>query len=396
MKNKQNGRSIDSFTSFVLEAIHLIMVQGHWMLTYQTALASTTASALKRHAPAEFDDVDSENIDPLIFSTPSKKGRTFDFDITKSNETPLFAPAPPQPAQYVQRAQAAGLKRKAEDIVTPAAGIKRRAQPSSAPAPAGRSPKHKRVGILSRRRMTTSPFTRVDPPSSSAGESANGLPFSIDAALAGTVPKFKSKSTHRNGWQFDIHEDTPEDEMANFTCTLEISDDECSSSKGDKDNKENVPPIDGPAAVASATQVSATRRDMMTDETREPLGDLEAKDFYAEGCDASSCIIVAVEDSSEQIMDKLLAPINTQELSSPPHSRAIAVTEAQAGWEDVIARFAAKTTTTAPDADFGIEKEVSKDAIEIQIWESESAKGDDDADAQGLETDGANPQSLLA
>ncbi|CAD6587659.1 MAG: hypothetical protein ASARMPREDX12_002964 [Alectoria sarmentosa] len=370
------------------------------MKNKQNALASTTASALKRHAPAEFDDVDSENIDPLMFSTPSKKGRTFDFDMTKSNETPLFAPAPPQPAQYVQRAQAAGLKRKAEDNDTPAAGIKRRAEPSSAPAPAGRSPKHKRVGILSRRRMTTSPFTRVHAPSSSAGESANGLPFSIDAALAGTVPKFKSKSTNRNGWQFDIHEDTPDDEMANLmehsTCTLDISDDECSSSKGDKDNKENIPPTDSPAAVASATQVTATRRDMMTDETREPLGDLEAKEFYAEGCDASSCIIVAVEDSSEQIMDKLLTPINTQGLSSPPHSRAVAVTEAQAGWEDVIARFAAKTTTTAPDADLGIGKEVSKDAIEIQIWESESAKGDDDADAQEFETDGANPQSLLA
>lgn len=134
----------------------------------------------------------------------------------------------------------------------------------------------------------------------------------------------------------------------------------------------------------------------MTDEIREPLGDLDAKDFYADGCDASSCIIVAAEDSCEQTVDKLSNPINTQEPSSPPDPRAIAVTEAQAGWEDVLARFAAKTATTAVDADFGIEKEVSKDATEIQIWESESAKGDDDTDARELETDGANPQSLLA
>lgn len=364
------------------------------------ALASTAASALKRHAPAEFDDVDSENIDPLIFSSPSKKGRTFDFDMNKSNEIPLFASAPAPPVQYVERAQAVGRKRKAEDTVTPAAGTKRRAEPSSAPAPAGRSPKNKRIGILSRRRMTTSPFTRVDPPSSST-ESTHGLPFSIDAALAGTVPKYKtkSKSTPGKGWHFDIHEDTPEERMTNLldhsTCTLDISDGEGASCKGDKDNKENIPPIDGPAAVASATQVT-TRRDMMTDETREPLGDLDAKDFYAEGCDASSCIIVAAEDSSEEIMDKPSAAKTAQESSSPPRPRANGVTEAQTGWEEVIARFAAKTTTTAADADHGTEEGVSNDATEIQIWESESAKGDDDVDAQGHETDGVNPQSLLA
>ena len=368
-------------------------------MTCQTALASTTPSTLKRHAPAEFDDVDSENIDPLIFSSPSKKGRAFDFDLTKSNDAPLFAPPPTQPAQYIERAPAAGQKRKAEDSVTPAAGMKRRAEPSSAPAPAGRSPKHKRIGILSRRRMTTNSFTRVNPPSSSAVESTTGLPFSIDAALAGTVPKYKSKPTHGKGWQFVIHEDTKDDELTNLmehsTNTLDISDDESSASKGDKDNKENIPPTDGPAAVVSATPVTATRRDMMTDETREPLGDLDAQDFYAEGCDASSCIIVPAEDSSEQIVDKLVTTINSQQPSSPPRPRANAATEAQAGWGDVIARFAAKTAPAA-DADLAVDKEGSKETAEIQIWESESAKGDDDADAQGLETDGVGPQSLLA
>ena len=337
-----------------------------------------------------------------MFLSPSKKGRTFDFDINKSNDTPLFTSAPIPPLQYVERAQAAGQKRKAEDTSTPAAGIKRRAEPSSAPAAAGRSPKNKRVGILSRRRMTTTPFTRVNPPSSST-ESTNGLPFSIDAALAGTVPQYtsksKSKSTHGKGWHFDIHEDTPDDLRSNMldhsTCTLDISDGEGNSSKGDKDNKENIPPIDGPAVVASATQVATTRRDMMTDETRGPLQDLDAKDFYAEGCDASSHILVAAEDSSEQIVDKL-SNISSQDSSSTPLPCASAVTEAQAGWEDVIARFAAKTTTTAADGDHGIREEVSNEATEIQIWESESAKGDDDADAQGHETDGVNPQSLSA
>lgn len=361
-------------------------------------------SALKRHAPAEFDDHDSENIDPLMFSTPSKKGRTFDFDLNKSNETPLFALSPAQPAQYVERAQPTGQKRKADNTVTPAAGIKRRVEPYSAPAPApaGRSPKSKRIGILSRRRMTASPYARVNPPSSSVGESTSILPFSIDAALAGTVPKYKSKPkpTHEKGWQFDIYEDKEGEEASNLldhsTNTLDISGDEASSSKCDKDNKENIPPIDGPAAVASATQVITTRRDMMTEDIREPLGSLDAKEFYAEGCDESSCIIVAAEDSSEQIVDKLSTTINTQESSPPSRPRAHVVAETQTGWEDVIARFAAKTTPPAADADSGLETEVSKETTEIQIWESESAKGDDEADTKGLETDGLSPRSLLA
>ncbi len=304
-----------------------------------------------------------------------------------------------KPAQYIERAQAAGQKRKAQDTVTPTAGIKRRPEPSSAPTPAGRSPKHKRIGILSRRRMTTSSFTRVNPPSSSASDYSNGLPFSIDAALAGTVPKYKSKPTHGKGWHFDIHEDTEEDTLGNLlqhsAYTLDISDDESHSSKGDKDNKENIPPTDGLAAVASATQISATRRDMMTDETREPLGDLDAKDFYAEGCDASSCIMIAAEVPSEEIVDKLSTTINTYEPSSLPDPRADGDIEGQAGWGDVIARFAAKTTTGA-DAELGIEKEASKEGAEFQIWESESAKGDDDAFAQGLEADDFSPPSASA
>ena len=362
-------------------------------MTYQIALASTAPSILKRHAPAEFNDDDSENIDPLIFSTSSKKGRTFDFDTMKSNETPQFAPVPAAPAQYVERAQAAGQKRKAqdsEDAAIPAASIKRRAEPYSAPA--GRSPKHKRIGILSRRRMTT----RVNPPSSSAVESTNALPFSIDAALSGTVPKstLNSKAPHGKGWHFDIHEDSKDDEMANLmqhsTCTLDISDDEGNSLKGDKDNKENIPPMDGPAAMILNTQVTTTRRDVMTDEVREPLGNLKAEEYYADGCDAAS---FAVEDS-EQVVDKLSSAIDTHESSLSPLRRADVATGVQNGWEDVIARFAAKNTTAG--AGVGTENKNSEEAGEIQIWESDSAKGDDDADAQGLQTDGGSPQSLLA
>ena len=67
------------------------------------------------------------------------------------------------------------------------------AKPSSAPAAAGRSPKSNRIGVLSRRRVSASPFTRIDPPMFAGGRSQDAVPFSIDAALSGTVSSYKVK-----------------------------------------------------------------------------------------------------------------------------------------------------------------------------------------------------------
>lgn len=367
-------------------------------------------SAIKRQAPQDFDDIDSENIDPLNFSPSSKKSRSFDFDVTKSSQTPLFALTPAKPTQYVQRAQAIGQKRKAEEPAsTPVSEPQssKRVQPSSAPAPAGRSPtKSKKAGILSRRRMTASPFTRINPPTFSTAEPSTGLPFSIDAALAGTVPayksKSKSKSTHRKSWQFEIHEDTPEEEMANLmehsTCTLDISDDESrAAAKEDKDNKENIPPIDGPAAMSLSTQITATRRDMMTDETRSPLGDLDAKEFYAEGCHASSVILVGVENAVDGIDEKTTAISRAPEPCSPERLRANAVTDAREEWKEVIAQVA--TQAAADIADSGlpqVDQPTNAEAAHIQIWESESAKAEDDVECQNSAINDSNGQSLTS
>lgn len=365
-------------------------------------MPSTMAGPLKRHAPNDFDDIDTENVDPLMFSSPSKKSRTFDFELTKSDKTPLFTLIPSKtPAQYIEHSQVAGQKRKAEDSITPtnANGTQKhqRVAPSSAPAPAGRSPKSKKIGILSRRRMTSIPFTHINPPAFSLGDSQT--PFSIDAALAGTVPTYKSKSTHRKGWHFDIHEDTPEDEMANLmehsTCTLDISDDESASHKGDKDNKENIPPVDGPAAIGySSTQITSTRRDMMTDEPRTPLGDLDAQDFYEEGCNASSVIIVLADDVADCANKKATAASNVEEPSTPSRSRANVITEGRECWKEIVARLAADTTATN---NLPLEKEASKqEAADIQIWESASTKGDDEVNAQESAAGDINGQPQLA
>ncbi|RKL25692.1 hypothetical protein BFJ68_g322 [Fusarium oxysporum] len=177
-------------------------------------------------------------------------------------------------------------------------------------APAGRSPtRSKRSGIASSRRRTAGPYTRVDPPSFSLGSAA---PFSLDAALKGTIPGYGAKkepitALHepdmKASWFFDIHEDTPEQEMTNLlqhsTCVLDISSDEESQRKLNRDraegrDKENVPPPD---------DISQTRRapkadEMVVEKERVALGEMNTADFYAEGCDETSVIFVP-EDEPE-------------------------------------------------------------------------------------------------
>ena len=373
-------------------------------LTQPQALPSTTASSLKRYVPDDFDDVDSENIDPLMFSSPFKKACGSNSNIGKSDKTPLFALTPAKkPAQYVESPQAAGQKRKAEGS-TPNNGLlsKKRAQPSSAPTPAGRSPKSKKAGILSRRRMTASSFTRVNPPAFSSGALKSGLPFSIDAALAGTMPasKTKTKSNRRKEWHFEIYEDAPGEFETNLmnhsACTLDISDDEShASAKEDKDNKENIPPTDGPATITLSTQIAASRRDMMTDEPRSPLGDLNAADFYAEGCDPSSVFIIGGEDS-QNAEGKCATASNLPEPSSPNRPRANAVSN-QGDWKETISRFATKTTSDIPDSNPTLLiDELKAELSPIEIWESDSAKGDDNDLKDEQIIDGPGHQPLLA
>ena len=275
-------------------------------------------------------------------------------------------------APTTQLASAAGQKRNLSDVVdfTLAASdrpIKALRTTPAAPAPAGRSPKSKRTGILSRRRISANPFTRVDPPS--FGANKNALPLSIDAALSGTLPSYKPKqykpapSVHDylpKGWQFMIHEDSKDEESSNLmehrTCTLDLSsDDESRAAARDDRGKENIPPVDGMnAPVRASTALPASRKDMMTDGARSPLGDLNAKDFYADGCDANSFFIVPTEGSSDSNVEK-----------------SNIVNEANANY------YPADSLTTANiDAVIAASGSAMGNYNAIDIWESGSAKAE--------------------
>jgi hypothetical protein len=209
------------------------------------------------------------------------------------------------------------------------------------------------MGILSRRRTQ-----RPDPPAFRLGAGA-GVPFSLDAALKGTIPSYSgsirkhNRSTKTTGgsgsnsssrdfflptpdmktsWCFDIHEDTPEQEMTNLlqhgTCTLDISSDEESESRASRDraegrDKENIPPPEDVSQTSSARGSGAAvvveiDEDVLLLKGRGPLAEMNVTDFYAEGCDSASVFIVpADEEDPEPAVDEAAA-VAAEELPPLP------------------------------------------------------------------------------
>jgi len=119
-----------------------------------------------------------------------------------------------------------------------------------------------------------------------------------------------------SSWFFDIHEDTPEQEMTNLlqhsTCTLDISSDEESERRARREqiegrDKENVPPADDVSQMSSARAARAAGSfdDMVVEKQRGPLAEMNVADYYAEGCDDSSVIIVPGDDEeAETVIDE--------------------------------------------------------------------------------------------
>jgi hypothetical protein len=115
----------------------------------------------------------------------------------------------------------------------------------------------------------------------------------------------------KSSWFFDIHEDTPEQEMTNLlqhgTCVLDISSDEESEQKARREraegrDKENVPPADDVSQTSSAARrtarQAATEDDMVVEKERVALGEMRAADFYAAGCDESSVVLVPGDEEA--------------------------------------------------------------------------------------------------
>lgn len=285
-------------------------------------------------------------------------------------------------------------------------------KPSPLSAPAGRSPtRGKRSGLLSSRRRTGGPYTRVDPPSfglkSSSGSAA---PFSLDAALKGTIPSYTGRGTSvaapapaprsldatgldepdsKASWFFDIHEDSPEQEMTNLlqhsTCVLDISSDEESESRLQQEHaegKENVPPADDVSQTSrprSLRQV-AHPDDMIIEKERSPLGEMNAKEYYAEGCDDASVVIVPGDEEEEQlpVISEARAVLRAHEIAHG--ERAVPEPAVKDGAKSVD-ELMQKVADSGPAV--AVLAPIEGTGESFEVWESGSTKDDTEAVASG-------------
>jgi hypothetical protein len=258
------------------------------------------------------------------------------------------------------------------------------------------------MGILSRRRTQ-----RLDSLSFSSGAAA---PFSLDAALKGTIPSYSGSlrgnsnsnadsllpSDSKSSWFFDIHEDTPEQEMTNLlqhgTCTLDISSDEESERRAKRDraegrDKENIPPADdiSQTSARSAGSAAAVDFDMLFEKERGPLAEMNVADYYAEGCDQTSIVIVPGDDEdAEAVVDEAEAPTPLAEAvlqplaedDTPefqPHQLALADVEA-ASVDDIM-----RNSDRASEAP--VLGPIEGTGESFELWESSSAKDEGEAPA---------------
>ncbi|KAG0646481.1 hypothetical protein D0Z07_7499 [Hyphodiscus hymeniophilus] len=383
----------------------------------QNAISTLSPPNKRKASTLSFDNNDAENLDPSLFLSPKKlkspDGSSVD---TVQKPTNFFlTKAPPSPHDFSTPKSINSTPRRP---VLPARSPAPRLNTSSVSktpltAPAGRSPTRKRIGLLNRRK-TASPFTRVDPPKFST--SSGGLGFSIDAALSGTIPSYAKRqasprdalpvSLHepstKDSWFFEIHEDTEEELATNLmehsTCTLDISSDEESARRlKDERGKENVPPLDdisqtrtsalvGDVETSEASMVqlkesvrARRRRDVdACDVDRCPLGEMNAEEFYAEGCDGSSVFLIPAESDPvvegaeptdvEAIEEEVVGAI-------PTTFDFIAEAKGKGKEIDVDALMTKDDFVVASKA--SLLEPIEKAEEGFEVWESGSAKGDE-------------------
>ncbi|KAK4992113.1 hypothetical protein LTR50_001291 [Elasticomyces elasticus] len=326
----------------------------------RTSNTPTKRRLSSEHSPPTFDVFDSENIDPSAFASPTKRSKHDDGTskpskttitlTTTTTPTSIFTPASTTPSSTLQPTSRLETPKRAS--------LSKPRMSPTAPrtAPAGRSPKTKRASFLNNRRISA-PFTRIDPPSFSPAASI--LPFSLDAALSGTLsqptarqaePVLQVPTTEEHmpkHWFFDIHEDTPDEEaqilMEHSALTLDISSDQEGAKSGVDRGKENTPPADyvpptpahasmeapteSRAAKAQVQRRRVLKGDEMDDGERSPLSEVAAEDFYAEGLTKKSFVMVPPENQAVTELAKSSSVAKTAvlatELSTPALAKQI-------------------------------------------------------------------------
>lgn len=226
------------------------------------------------------------------------------------------------------------------------------------------------------------------------------MPFSLDAALKGTIPSYSPRSTTtisttsstpapapapapetsaprdtKPSWFFDIHEDTPDQELTNLlqhsTCILDISSDEETARRARDDHgKENVPPADDVSQTGRRARERA-EGDMVVEKERFVLGEMEVGEFYGVGCDASSVFVVPADEEDvkgKQVEAPRVEVEVSQDVEVAPEAEASGEMEVSKDVETLLQSESAPAAVLEPMEGTG---------DSFVLWDSGSARGDD-------------------
>lgn len=244
---------------------------------------------LKRSATP---DSDAENVDPSAGKQPVKRKRSDEGDDELEQKPSKY------PRTLVNTVESSPV---AHEKLPRGGRVHRASTPVALQVqkPVGRSPPPKSSKAFGRRLEK-------------AGKrNACRAPFSISAVLSDGKRKGSTRSKSAK-WFFNIHADSEQEEMTNLvqhsTCVLDISDDE-GKAKMDGRGKENIPPVelDVPSLVQQ-TLAAVPRKNLLEEDPRAPLGELNAVDYYAPGCDADAFIAIYDEEPEEITEKRSLIP----------------------------------------------------------------------------------------
>ena len=182
----------------------------------------------------------------------------------------------------------------------------------------------------------------------------------------------------KSSWFFDIHEDTPDQEMTNLlqhsTCILDISSDEESARAARDDRgKENVPPADDVSQTSSRRATAARRGvdEMVVEKERFALKEMDVGEFYPAGCDATSVFVVPADEEVPKESEK--PEVGALEPEKAEVAEAEVATEVSLEKTEPVESLM-ESKEPAPAA---VLEPMEGTGESFELWESGSAKGED-------------------
>ncbi|EYE92834.1 uncharacterized protein EURHEDRAFT_388265 [Aspergillus ruber CBS 135680] len=324
-------------------------------------------------------DIDTENIDPTL-NLSSKRKRGSDENDDLSSKKTSTSTAPPKPLKTSRFA----LKTIETSPSAPRiSSLLQPSTPKSTPSlkPAGRSPRSlKSICKPFARRSNITKGTHPEP----TGRKSVSRPFSIATALSsGKSQKTAAPATPSTktpapaSWSFDIHVDSEEEEMTNLmqhsTGVLDISDSEAKQDTSSGRGKENVPPAElglelAPAAPQQESPAAAARKSVMMEESRAPLGELNAADYYGADCHAFSYAVVWGEEEETGVENAV--PVQTRKSASRGSTKPARGTKLSS---------VSSISSLEPAASKEESAKSERSETGIEIYESESAAEEESA-----------------